>query len=150
LAASAEKGSEHPLGEAIVRKAKEENLNLLDPKDFQAIAGYGIEATVDSKRILLGNLKLMDQRRVDLNGLSEKAEHLLDEGKTSMYLAINGKAIGILAVSDTLKENSKEAVEALQRMGLEVVMLTGDNQRPPTPLPVKLESGGSWQKSFRR
>jgi Cu+-exporting ATPase len=129
LAASAEKGSEHPLGEAIVRKAKEENLKLMDPKDFQAIPGYGIEATVDSKRILLGNLKLMEQRRVDLNGLSEKAEHLLDEGKTSMYLAINGKAIGILAVADTLKKNSREAVEALQRMGLEVVMLTGDNQR---------------------
>jgi Cu+-exporting ATPase len=129
LAASAEKGSEHPLGEAIVEKAKKENLNLLDPKDFQAIAGQGIEATVDSKRILLGNVKLMEERKVHLNGLSEKAGHLSAEGKTPMFLAVEGQAAGIIAVADTLKENSKEAVGALQRMGLEVVMLTGDNER---------------------
>jgi Cu+-exporting ATPase len=129
LAASAEKGSEHPLGEAIVKKAKEENLNLLDPKTFQAIAGQGIEATVDSKEILLGNVKLMEERKVHLNGLSEKAGHLSTEGKTPMFLAVEGQAAGIIAVADTLKENSKEAVEALQRMGLEVVMLTGDNER---------------------
>jgi Cu+-exporting ATPase len=129
LAASAEKGSEHPLGEAIVNKAKIENLGLLDPKDFQAIAGYGIEATIDSRKILLGNLKLMEERKVFLNGFLEKAEHLSSEGKTPMFLAVDGEAAGIIAVADTLKENSKEAVEALQRMGLEVVMLTGDNQR---------------------
>ncbi len=129
MAASAEKGSEHPLGEAIVKKAKEESLNLLDPKGFQAIAGQGIEATVDSKRILLGNIKLMEEKKVRLNGLSVKAGHLSAEGKTPMFLAIEGQAAGIIAVADTLKENSKEAVEALQRMGLEVVMLTGDNER---------------------
>jgi Cu+-exporting ATPase len=129
LAASAEKGSEHPLGEAIVNKAKEENLSLLDPKDFQAIAGYGIEATIDSKRVLLGNLKLMEERKVFLKGFLEKAEHLSSEGKTPMFLAVEGQVAGIIAVADTLKENSKEAVEALQRMGLEVVMLTGDNER---------------------
>jgi len=129
LAASAEKGSEHPLGEAIVNKAKIENLGLLDPKDFQAIAGYGIEATIDSRKILLGNLKLMEERKVFLNGFLEKAEHLSSEGKTPMFLAVDGEAAGIIAVADTLKENSKEAVEGLHRMGLEVVMLTGDNQR---------------------
>jgi Cu+-exporting ATPase len=129
LAASAEKGSEHPLGEAIVKKAKEQNLDLLAPKSFQAIAGQGIEATVDSKEILLGNVKLMEERKVHLNGLSEKAEQLSSEGKTPMFLAVGGKAAGIIAVADTLKENSKEAVEALRRMGLEVVMLTGDNER---------------------
>jgi len=129
LAASAEKGSEHPLGEAIVKKAKEESLNLLDSRGFQAIAGQGIEAIVDSKEILLGNVKLMEERKVHLNGLSEKAVHLSAEGKTPMFLAVEGQAAGIIAVADTLKENSKEAVEALQRMGLEVVMLTGDNQR---------------------
>ena len=129
LAASAEKGSEHPLGEAIVKKAKEENLNLLDPRSFQAIAGYGIEATIDSKRVLLGNLKLMEERKVFLEGFLEKAEHFSSEGKTPMFLAVEGEAAGIIAVADTLKENSKEAVEALQRMGLEVVMLTGDNER---------------------
>jgi len=129
LAASAEKGSEHPLGEAIVNKAKEENLILLDSKNFQAIAGHGIEATIDSKRVLLGNLRLMEERKVFLNGLSEKAEHFSGEGKTPMFLAVDGEAAGIIAVADTLKENSREAVESLHRMGLEVVMLTGDNER---------------------
>ena len=129
FAASAEKGSEHPLGEAIVKKAREENLNLLDSKDFQAIAGHGIEATIDSKRILLGNLRLMEERKVFLNGLLEKAEQLSNEGKTPMFLAVEGEVAGIIAVADTLKENSKKAVEALHQMGLEVVMLTGDNQR---------------------
>jgi Cu+-exporting ATPase len=129
LAASAEKGSEHPLGEAIVNKAKEENLSLLDPRDFQTIAGHGIEATIDSRRVLLGNLRLMEERKVFLNGLSEKAEHFSGEGKTPMFLAVDGEAAGIIAVADTLKENSREAVESLHRMGLEVVMLTGDNER---------------------
>jgi Cu+-exporting ATPase len=129
LAASGEKGSEHPLGEAIVKKAKEEGLNLLGSKDFLAIAGYGIEATIDSKRILLGNLRLMEEREIPLNGLREKAEQLSNEGKTPMFLAVEKDAVGIIAVADTLKENSKKAVEALQRMGLEVVMITGDNQR---------------------
>jgi Cu+-exporting ATPase len=129
FAASAEKGSEHPLGEAIVNKAKEENLPLLDPRDFQAIAGHGIEATIDSRRVLLGNLRLMEERKIALNGFSERAEQLSSEGKTSMFLAVDGIAMGMIAVADTLKENSKGAVEALHRMGLEVVMLTGDNQR---------------------
>ena len=129
LAASAEKGSEHPLGEAILNKAKEENLALLDPKDFQAIAGHGIEALIDSKRILLGNPKLMEEKKIFLNGLLKKAEDLSGEGKTPMFLAVDGEAAGIIAVADTLKESSKEAVGALHRMCLEVVMLTGDNQR---------------------
>ncbi len=129
LAASAEKGSEHPLGEAIIKKAKEEDLSFFYLKDFHAIPGHGIEATIDSKRILLGNLRLMEERKVVLNGLLDRAEHLSNEGKTPMFLAVEGEAAGIIAVADTLKENSKEAVEALHRMGLEVVMLTGDNQR---------------------
>jgi len=129
LAASAEKGSEHPLGEAVVRKAREQGLDLLDPIDFQAIAGHGIEARVDSKRVLLGNARLMEDRKVGLNSLRSKADQLSQEGKTPMFLAVEGKAAGIVAVADTLKENSKKAVEALRRMGLEVVMLTGDNQR---------------------
>ena len=129
FAASAEKGSEHPLGEAIVKRAREEDLNLLVAKDFEAIAGQGIEATLDSKRILLGNLRLMEGRKVILNGLLEKAEQLSNEGKTPMFLVVEGEVAGIIAVADTLKENSKKAVEVLHRMGLEVVMLTGDNQR---------------------
>jgi Cu+-exporting ATPase len=129
LAASAEKGSEHPLGEAIIKKAREEGLTLLPSKDFHAIPGHGIEVMIDSKKIVLGNLGLMEERNVVLNGLSDKAEHLSSEGKTPMFLAVQGEVAGIIAVADTLKENSKEAVEALHRMGLEVVMLTGDNQR---------------------
>jgi len=129
LAASAEKGSEHPLGEAIVNQAEKDGLSLLKASDFQAIAGQGIEAKIGSKRILLGNLRLMEERKVFLNGLSVSAERLSSEGKTPMFLAVDGKATGIIAVADTLKENSKRAVEALHRMGLGVVMLTGDNQR---------------------
>jgi Cu+-exporting ATPase len=129
LAASAEKGSEHPLGEAIVKRAKTEELILFEPTDFQAIAGHGIEATVNSKRVLLGNVRLMEERRIPLNGFAEKAKSLSGQGKTPMFLAIDGRCAGIIAVADTLKENSKEAVEILHRMGLEVVMLTGDNER---------------------
>jgi P-type Cu+ transporter len=129
LAGSAERGSEHPLGEAIVKEATSEGMSLLEPKDFHAIAGQGIEATIDSRRILLGNLRLMEERKIRLNGMVEKAERLSIEGKTPMFLAVEGRGAGIIAVADTLKENSKEAVEAFHRMGLEVVMLTGDNQR---------------------
>ncbi len=129
LAASAEKGSEHPLGEAIVRRAKEEHSILLEPKGFQAIAGYGIEAMIDSKKILLGNPRLMEERKIALNGLSQEAERLSNEGKTPVFLAVDGKSLGLLAVADTLKENSKEAMQALRHLGLEVVMLTGDNQK---------------------
>ena len=129
LAASAEKGSEHPLGEAIVKRAKTDGLTLFEPIDFQAIAGHGIEATVNSKRILLGNPRLMEERGIPLDGLVEKAAGLSGQGKTPMFLAVDGRCAGIIAVADTLKENSKEAVETLHRMGLEVVMLTGDNER---------------------
>jgi Cu+-exporting ATPase len=128
-AASAERGSEHPLGEAIVKKAKKEDLDLLDAKDFQAIPGQGIEATINSKKVLLGNVRLMEEKKVFLNGLSEKAKLFSNEGKTPMFLALEGKAVGIIVVADTLKENTKEAIEALHRMGLEVVMLTGDRER---------------------
>ncbi len=129
LAASAEKGSEHPLGEAIVKKANEKELKLSETKDFKAIAGHGIEATVESKRVLLGNIRLMEEKKVALDGWPEKAETLSLEGKTPMFLAVDGKAAGIIAVADTLKENSKKAVEALHRMGIQVVMLTGDREQ---------------------
>ena len=129
LAASAEKGSEHPLGEAIVNRAKEENIPLISPKNFRAIAGHGIEATIDGRLLLMGNVKFMKDRGILLNGLEKRAEELSNEGKTPMFVAIDQNPAGIIAVADTLKKNSKEAVEVLHRMGLEVVMLTGDNQR---------------------
>jgi Cu+-exporting ATPase len=127
--ASAEKGSEHPLGEAIVNRAKEENIPLIKPENFNAIAGHGIEATIDGRSLLLGNAKLMEDREIVLDGLEKKAEELSNQGKTPMFVAMDGNPAGIIAVADTLKENSKEAVDALHRMGIEVAMITGDNQR---------------------
>ena len=128
-AASAEKGSEHPLGEAIVNQAKEENLPLMDPRDFKAIAGHGIEATIDGKALLMGNAKLMKDRGIFIDQVGKKAEELSSQGKTPMFVAVDQKMAGIIAVADTLKENSKEAVDALHRMGIEVAMITGDNRR---------------------
>ena len=129
LAASAEKGSEHPLGEAILKKAREGDLVLKDPDDFIAIPGHGIEAVIEGKKVLLGNTKLMNDRNILLVNLRQQAEVLSGEGKTPMWVAVDGKMAGIIAVADTLKESSKAAIEALHHLGLEVIMLTGDNQR---------------------
>ncbi len=129
MAASAERGSEHPLGESIVNAAKEKNLTLADATEFNAIPGHGIEAKVNGRLVLLGNLKLMQERELSLDSLEEKAIPFSSGGKTPMFLGIDGRAAGIVAVADTLKPNSKEAVGELRRLGLEVVMLTGDNLR---------------------
>jgi Cu+-exporting ATPase len=129
LSASAEKGSEHPLGEAILKKAREDDLDLADANDFKAIPGHGIEATIEGKNVLLGNTKLMNDRDIGLEYLEHQAEVLSGEGKTPMWVAVDGKIAGIIAVADTLKENSKTAVTALRNLGLEVIMLTGDNKR---------------------
>lgn len=129
LAASAEKFSEHPLGGAIVQKTRDLEINIDDPTHFNAIPGHGVEAVVKGRRVLLGNLKLMQQRAIALGDLEQKATQLSSEGKTPMFVAENGKAVGIVAVADTLKENSKKAIESLHRMGIEVAMITGDNRR---------------------
>jgi Cu+-exporting ATPase len=127
--ASAEKGSEHPLGEAIVNRAMEKNLALISPEKFNAIAGHGIEATIEGKSMLLGNLKLMRDREVPISTLEKKADAFSRQGKTPMFVAVDQKPAGIVAVADTLKENSKAAVAALHSMGIEVAMITGDNKR---------------------
>jgi len=129
LAASAEKTSEHPLGEAILKKAREKNLSLFAAENFRALEGLGIEAEVEGKRIVLGNEKLMAERGMEFGALAEKAEALSGEGKTPVYLAVNGRPAGLVAIADTLQENSVRAVRGLKRLGLEVVMLTGDNRR---------------------
>jgi len=129
FSASAEKGSEHPLGEAIVNQALERNLSLVAPENFNAIAGHGIEATIEGKSVLLGNVKLMQDRGIPLKELEVKADEFSNQGKTPMFVAVDNKPAGIVAVADTLKENSKAAVEALHRMGIEVAMITGDNKR---------------------
>jgi Cu+-exporting ATPase len=129
LAASAERGSEHPLGEAIVRKAREQKLKLEDPADFKAIPGQGIEAAIDGQRVLLGNMKLMTEKAVPVDKIKGKAEALSRKGKTPMFVTVNGKTAGIIAVADTLKADSAAAINALHRLGLEVIMVTGDNKR---------------------
>ncbi len=129
VAASAERGSEHPLGEAIVNTAREKNLALTDVTEFNAIPGHGIEARINGQRVLLGNLKLMQEQGLSLGSLEEQAIELSNEGKTPMFIGIDGRAAGIIAVADTIKPNSREVVAELHRLGIEVVMLTGDNRR---------------------
>lgn len=128
LAASAERGSEHPLGEAIVRAAQEKELPLSEPADFEGIAGHGIAAVVDGHDILVGNRRLMEREKVTLNGLEADELRLQNEAKTAMWLAIDGQAAGIIGVADTIKEGSKEAVAQMHEQGLTVVMMTGDNE----------------------
>jgi P-type Cu+ transporter len=129
LAASAEKGSEHPLGEAIVREAEKRGLTLRKTDFFDAITGHGIEVTIEGDDLLLGNRKLMDDNDVEVGELAEVSDQFAAEGKTPMYIAIEEKIAGIIAVADTVKETSLKAIETLHRMGLEVAMITGDNKR---------------------
>jgi Cu+-exporting ATPase len=129
LVASAERASEHPLGEAIVSGALERKVAIADVTDFNAITGQGIEAKIDGRRLLLGNVKLMTARDISLDGFSSRAETLASEGKTPMFAAVDEKFAGLVAVADQIKSESKAAISTLQRMGLEVVMITGDNKR---------------------
>ncbi len=129
FAASAERSSEHPLGEAIIKKAEERQVSLPESRKFNAVEGHGIEAIVEDISVLLGNLKFMKDRKIEIKGLVEKTESLAKEGKTPIYMAIDGQAAGLIAVADTLKENSVQAVAKLKEFGLEVIMLTGDDRR---------------------
>lgn len=129
LAASVEKGSEHPLGEAIVAEAGNRGLMLSDPQGFQARAGHGVEAEVDHLQVAVGNLRMMDNPKYQLDGMASDIVRLQSEAKTAMLVAIDGKVKGLVAVADTIKEGSYEAVTELHNMGLRVVMITGDNPR---------------------
>ena len=128
-AASAEKSSEHPLAEAVIKAAQKREVNLIDVSHFNAIEGQGIEAEFEDRKVLLGNESLMKARKIGLEGLEETAEKMSTEGKTSIFVAIDGKASGLIGVADTLKESSIQAVRKLHNMGLTVVMLTGDNRK---------------------
>jgi Cu+-exporting ATPase len=128
LAASVEKGSEHPLGEAIVAEAGERELALSEPQAFQAVVGHGVEAQVDGRQVLVGSLRLMQSRGLDLNGLAPELERLQAEAKTAVLVGVDDRVQGVIAVADTLKEGSQQAVQSLHAMGLKVVMLTGDNR----------------------
>jgi Cu+-exporting ATPase len=129
LAAAAEQGSEHPLGEAIVNRAKELGLALPPVSDFQAVPGHGIEARVEGRRLLLGNARLLTERGVGLAGLEGEASRFTAEGKTVVYIALDGTAVGLIAVADVLKPEARDAVAALKAIGIQVVMLTGDSRR---------------------
>lgn len=129
LAASLERGSEHPLGEAIVKGAEQRKINLTQAEDFAAIPGHGVGGRIDDKGVLLGNAKLMRERGITIDQLTADWERLAGEGKTPMYVAADGKALGLVAVADTVKPDSMTAIQTLKSLGLEVVMLTGDNER---------------------
>jgi Cu+-exporting ATPase len=129
ITASAEKNSEHPLGQAIVKDAEDKNIALFDADDFTSLTGRGIKAKIDGKTALIGNLKLMAETGVGVTELETAAEKLANDGKTPMYVALDGAIAGIIAVADTVKESSRAAIEALRKMGLEVAMITGDNKK---------------------
>jgi Cu+-exporting ATPase len=135
LAASAERGSEHPLGQAIVAAAKEKGLALAELQSFQAVSGFGVRAQVDGRAVLIGNTRLMQNEGIALNELEKEVARLQGEGKTAMLVAVgNGNGAvpspaGVIAVADTVKPGSREAIDEMKKLGLEVIMITGDNQR---------------------
>ncbi len=128
LAAAAERGSEHPLGEAIVSASLEKGLEIPPASEFSALPGRGIEATVEGNKLLLGNLRLMNEKKIDLNELDKEADRLREDGKTVMFLSSGNKVTGIIALADTLKPNAEAAIKAIHDMGIRVIMITGDNR----------------------
>jgi len=138
LAAGAEKGSEHPLGQAIVKGAEDRGLKIPELEKFNVIPGHGVKANVEGKEVIVGNRRLMIDNTISVDALENQVSRLELEGKTAMITAIDSKALGIIAVADTLKEHSVEAIQQLQKMGLEVVMLTGDNKRTANAMAKKI------------
>ena len=128
LTASAENGSEHPLAEAIVREAKEKNIKPLPIENFKALSGFGIDAIIDKKRILIGNKKLMEKENISVESFFNETEKLSKEGKTPMYVAKDGKLLGIIACADKLKEDSVDTINRLHKLNIKTVMITGDNK----------------------
>ncbi|MFC2145616.1 copper-translocating P-type ATPase, partial [Actinomycetota bacterium] len=137
ISASSELRSEHPLGKAIIKKADESDLKLVEPKNFKSITGKGIYAEVEGRKILKGNLALMKENNIKLGDLEKTALDTADDGKTPIFISIDSKAIGIIAVADILKDNARDVVERLHRLGLEVVMLTGDNKNTANAIAKK-------------
>ena len=129
IAASVENDSEHPLAEAIVNKAKEKNIEIKPYEKFRAMPGYGIRATFKGKEVQIGNRKLMENRKINVEISQEDYDILLNEGKTPMYISIDNELAGLVAVADVIKETSKEAIEKLKKMGIKTIMLTGDNEK---------------------
>jgi Cu+-exporting ATPase len=126
LAASLDQGSEHPLANAIVRAARDRNLSLVNPENFESSSGIGVQGSVDARHLVLGNTALMDKLGVSVDSLKSQAEELRSEGASVMHLAIDGKLAGLLAVSDPIKATTAEALQTLRDAGLRIVMATGD------------------------
>ncbi|KIL52177.1 heavy metal translocating P-type ATPase [Jeotgalibacillus soli] len=139
LVGSAEKGSEHPLAEAIVKGIKEKGITYSSPSQFESITGFGVRATVGEKELLIGTRKLLSQAGIDSSAVDETMVELEQNGKTSMLVAVDGELAGLVAVADTIKDTSKEAIARLYSMGLDVVMMTGDNER--TAMAIAKEAG---------
>ncbi|MBM3137830.1 MAG: copper-translocating P-type ATPase, partial [Chloroflexi bacterium] len=129
MAASVEKGSEHPLGEAVVAEAGKRGLQLIEPEGFEATAGYGVQAQVRGQQVAIGNLRMMEEIGLKTDSVKPEVEHLQKQGKTTVAVAVNKKIAGLLAIADTVKEGSKEAIQRLHEMGIQVVMITGDNRQ---------------------
>ena len=129
LAASVEKGSEHPLGEAIWAEATTRGLALVEPAGFKATPGHGVQAEIEGRNVMVGNVRMFESQGISLNGLGSQVARLQSEAKTAMLVAVNNNPAGVIAVADTVKDGSKQAIEDLHRMGLKVVMITGDNQK---------------------
>ena len=129
LVASAEQGSEHPLAAAIVAAAHERRLDLTEASEFDAIAGHGLEATVDGRRLAVGNARLLERNSIPLDGLGERASELAGEGKTAMFVAVDGRAAGLVAAADQIRPSARQAISAMKDLGLEVAMISGDNSR---------------------
>jgi Cu+-exporting ATPase len=129
IVASAERGSEHPLGEAIVRGAKERGLSFVEAEGFEAVSGGGVRASVEGREVLVGSRRFLSESGAHKEGLVTRGEELAREGKTPVFVAFDGRPVGLLAVADAAREESREAVDRLHSLGLEVAMLTGDNRR---------------------
>jgi Cu+-exporting ATPase len=138
LAASAEKASEHPLAEALIKKAEMEKIELSNVEDFDAIPGKGIKAKVKGQEVLLGNQQLMEEAHIELHPVKDKAEILAQEGKTLVFVSLQNKIVGLIGIADTLKEGSFEAVRELKNLGIEVIMLSGDNRKTASAIAHKL------------
>lgn len=138
LAASLEQGSEHPLAEAVVEGARDRGIALLPASDFLATVGKGIQGTVDGQRVALGNTAMMQDLGIDASSFVEAADMLQDDGKTTLYVAVDGEAVGLLAIADRIKETTSSALQALQGGGLDIVMATGDTSRTATAVAKQL------------
>jgi Cu2+-exporting ATPase len=139
FAASADRPSQHPLAEALVAGAGARGIEVSQPEKFDSIPGHGVEARVDGRRVLLGNRKLLERERIEPGGLDGTVQAFASDGKTAMYVAVDGKAAGVVAVADTVRESARQAVRALHALGIQTVMLTGDNLRTAEAVARQLE-----------